>query len=250
MYFLIFILGSIMGSFYYCMGERLCNNKSLIKPSSHCEYCGHILKWYELIPLISYIFLRGKCSKCQNKLSIKYFLSEILTGVLFLISYLRFGLTYQFIVMLVISSLLVLIFITDFKYLIILDSPLVVSCLILFIARFYLFGIKNALINLSYGLFIFLAMLFLSYLGKFLFKKEALGGGDIKLSFVIGMILGVRFGLLSIVFSTFLALPYAIASMILKKDNVLPYGPFLISSVFIVYFFLEKFSYILKLFVI
>ena len=64
-----FIIGLVFGSFYNVLGTRIPNGESIIKPRSHCEKCGHILKWYELIPLFSFIFLKGKCRKCKTKLS-------------------------------------------------------------------------------------------------------------------------------------------------------------------------------------
>lgn len=240
-----FILGSIFGSFYYVVGTRLSNGKSLIKPGSHCTYCNHNLRFYELIPILSFLFLRGKCRYCHQKLSKEYIIYELLTGVLFLVSYWKFGLSYEFFTSLIISSLLVLIFITDFKYMIILDSPLVVSAIFLFLLQWFYLGLQTALLGLFYGFLSFLTMLFIGKIGNILFKKESLGGGDIKFSFIMGMILGFRFAMVALVFSTFLALPYAVASMLLKKDNEVPFGPFLVSSVFIVFFFFEKFQYIL-----
>ncbi len=245
---ILFILGCVFGSFFYVVGTRVPNNESLIKPPSHCTYCDHLLSWYELIPIFSYLFLKGKCRKCHHTLSKEYILYEVVTGILFMVSFLKFGFTYEFFVSLILSSLLVLIFITDFKYMIILDSPLLVSVLLLFGLRFWYFGISNALLNIFYGILSFLIMFFVGYLGKIMFKREALGGGDIKFSFVLGMALGLQFSLMALVFSTFLALPYAVGSMLLKKDNEVPFGPFLASSAFIIFFFLEKFQYILYVF--
>ncbi len=244
----MFVLGCVLGSFYYCLGTRLANNQSLIKPKSHCTYCNHTLKWYELIPIFSYLFLKGKCHKCHHKLSKEYIIYEIFTGILFLLCYWKFGFSYELFVSLILVSLLVLIFITDFKYMIILDSPLIVSIICLFVLRVIYFGINNALTNLLHGLIAFTIMLGVGYLGKLIFKKEALGGGDIKFAFVLGMILGFRYSLMAMIFSTFLALPYAIGCMFLKKDNEVPFGPFLVSSAVIIYFFLEKFKYILYVF--
>ena len=239
---LLFIIGAVFGSFYYVVGTRLPNNQSLIKPGSHCTYCNHLLQWYELIPILSYIFLKGKCKNCNQKLSLEYVLYELLTGILFVLSYLKFGYSYEFLVSLLLSSLTVLIFITDFKYMLILDSPLVVTSILLFGLRVYFFGITNAFLNVGYGCLTFLVMLFIAYIGKMAFKREALGGGDIKFSFVLGMFLGFKYAIIALMFSTFLALPYAVGSMLLKKDNEVPFGPFLVGSAFIVYFFLEKFQ--------
>lgn len=85
-------------------------------------------------------------------------------------------------------------------------------------------------------------MLFIGFIGKRIFKRDALGGGDIKLAAVIGIILGFRLGLVSIILSSLLALPYAAGAMMLNKDSEVPFGPFLIASMAIVFIFAEKFS--------
>lgn len=244
-YFLIFILGLVFGSFFYVVGTRLPNNESLVKPGSHCTYCKHKLNAFDLIPVLSFIFLKGKCRYCKEKLSKEYIIYELLTGILFLVSYWKFGISYKFFIMLIVSSLVVLVFITDFKYMIILDSPLVVSSILLFGLKWYYYGIHDALFALLYGLLAFLTMLLIRQIGNALFKKESLGGGDIKFSFVTGMILGYKFMMISLVLATFLALPYAVATMILKKDNEVPFGPFLVGSLFLIYFYYEKFQYLL-----
>lgn len=243
-YLLIFLIGTIFGSFYYVVGTRLPNNESLISPRSHCDFCNHPLKFFELVPIFSFIFLKGKCRYCKEKMSKNYILYEVFTGILFLISYIKFGISYNFFISLIISSLVVLVFITDFKYMIILDSPLVVASLLAFILKWIYFGIYEAFFSVISGLFGFLIMLFIGQLGNILFKKESLGGGDIKFSFVTGMILGYKFTMISIVLATFIALPYAVATMVLKKDNEVPFGPFLVSSLFLIFFFFEKFKYL------
>ncbi len=241
---LIFILGCILGSFFYVVGTRLPNGESLIQPRSHCTFCQHNLSVLDLVPLFSYLFLGGKCRYCRQKLSIEYFIYELFTGILFLISYLKFSVSYEFFVMLLISSLLVLIFITDFKYMIILDSPLVVSSLCFLGIYWVSFGFISTTLRILEAICFFLTMFGIGKLGNALFKKESLGGGDIKFSFVMGLLLGYKYALVALVFSTFLALPYAIGSMVLKKDNEVPFGPFLVSSVALVFFFSEKFQYL------
>ena len=83
----MFIIGAVLGSFYMVVGDRLSNNESIVVPRSHCSKCNHILSWYELIPIVSYIIQRGKCKNCHTKLSISYMLIEILSGILFALSY-------------------------------------------------------------------------------------------------------------------------------------------------------------------
>lgn len=93
---MIFISGLVLGSFYNVVGYRLPNNMSIIYPRSHCPNCNHELKFYELIPVISYIFLLGKCKVCKKRISIFYPFFEIITGILFLLSYFVFGLSINF----------------------------------------------------------------------------------------------------------------------------------------------------------
>ena len=92
----IFILGLVFGSFYNVVGYRLPNNMSIAFPASHCPNCNHKLKFYELIPVLSYIFLKGKCSSCKKRISIFYPFFELLTAILFTISYLIFGFNLKF----------------------------------------------------------------------------------------------------------------------------------------------------------
>lgn len=237
-----------MGSFYNVLATRLPIGKSIIKPGSHCDVCDHKLKWYENIPLISYIIQKGKCKNCGEQIPFDVFLSELATGVLFLFSYLYFGISYNFFIMIILSSLCVIIFVSDFKYMIILDSPLIVSGVLVIILKTVYYGYKAIIPTLVSGIITFLVMLLVGFIGKRMYKRDALGGGDIKLSFIIGMILGVQVAMVSLIFSTFLALPYALATIVLKKDSEVPFGPFIVASLFIVFLYYDKFYNIVKLF--
>ena len=101
------------------------------------------------------------------------------------------------------------------------------------------------MISIASGVGLFLVMCTLFFLGKLLFKKEALGGGDIKLSFIMGLILDFKLGLTALILSSFVALPYAVASLEIKKNNEFPYGPFLAGSLFIVFYHYDKFNMLL-----
>ena len=238
----IFIIGLVFGSFYNVVGLRLPNNESLIRPGSHCPKCNHKLKWYENIPLLSFIFLKGKCKECKCKISIMYPLMEFLTGILFLISYNLFGISANFFMGIVLSSLVVIIFVSDSKYMIILDSPLIISSILILIIKFCYYGIDSVWKSLLSGLFVFVVMYLLMLLGNFLFKRESLGGGDIKLSFVSGLVLGPVMGLFYICLGAFLALPYALYVMLKNKENMLPFGPFLAISMLLIYYNLDFFT--------
>lgn len=224
-----------MGSFYNVVGLRLPNNESIIKPGSHCPKCNHKLSWYENIPVLSYIFLGGRCKNCKCKISSLYILIELLTGVLFLISYLLFGISENLYISLILSSLVVIIFVSDSKYMIILDSPLVISSIAIFLIKLIYHGIKIAALSLVSGVIIFAIVYLIMLFGNFVFKKESLGGGDIKLSFVAGLVLGPKLGIAYIILASFLAFPYAIYVTIKNSDGMLPFGPFLVTSLLVLY---------------
>ena len=219
----LFIVGLFFGSFYNVVATRLPKNESIIKPGSHCENCKHRLTWYELIPVFSYIFLKGKCKKCKIKLSIQYPLVEILTGLLFMVSYLIFGVSYDTLISIVLVSLVILIFISDIKYYVILDEALIVA------------GVLLLLTNTLYGVCLFIIMLVVKLSGDKVFKKESLGWGDVKLSLIAGMVLGLYLGTVYIFLGAFIALPYSILLCIKKGNGMIPFGPFLGVSLLIVY---------------
>ena len=246
MLYFIFIIGVIFGSFYNVVGMRLPNGESIVKPGSHCPKCGHMLSWYENIPLISYIMLGGSCKKCKKPISSTYFLMELLSGALFALCYKVFGISVEFFLSTIISSLVIIIFVSDSKYMIINDSPLVVASILIFLIKWYDGGIVNALYSILYGFVIFAFAYLLRLFGYLAFKQEALGGGDIKLSFVAGMLLGIDLGIVYIVLASFLALPYAIYVTFKNKDKMLPFGPFLVSSLLIVFLNFNTFKAILR----
>lgn len=245
---IFFVVGTILSSFYGVVSTRIPEGKSIIKPRSHCSACNHELKWYDLIPILSYLLLKGKCRYCKKELPLYEPILEFSLGIFFALAYIHYGLSYNLFVFLIILSLIDLIFVSDFGYMIILDSPLVISSLLIFILKWIYYDLNTALYALLSGIILFIFMILVGYFGKILFKREALGGGDVKLSFVVGMILGIPHAFLALVLSTFLALPYATYSMLAKISREVPFGPFIIGALAIVFFFYDKFSYIINLF--
>ena len=140
---------------------------------------------------------------------------------------------------------MIIIFISDFKYMIILDSPLVVTIILVIILKFIYFDFNNVLTSIISGIAMFSLMMLIEQIGSTLLKKDSLGGGDIKFSFIMGLILGFKLGVTSLVLSTFLALPYAVASVKIMKSHEFPYGPFLAGALFIVFFQFDKFNNLL-----
>ncbi len=237
---LMFVFGTIIGSFLLVVGTRLPEGKDIVFSRSQCDSCHKTLKWYNLVPIFSFIIQKGRCQNCQKKIPWECLVVELLTGLAFLGIYLYFKEGYYLYGSLVILSLLVVIFVSDFKYMIILDSPLVITFITFIILKRVYFP-KELFSSFLAGISLFLIMILTSILGKALFKKDALGGGDIKLSFVMGFILNFKLGLLAIVLSTFLALPYALGEVYLEKNHQFPYGPFLAGALLIVFMFYDKF---------
>lgn len=225
-----------MGSFYNVVGYRLPNKMSLIKPNSHCANCKNELKWYHLIPVFSYIFLGGKCAYCKAKIGIIHPLVELTTGILFAVSFYSFDFTWNLGIALIISSLFAIIIVSDLNYLVIPDEVLIVAGVMVVIINFLNLGILGALKSIGYGLIMFGAMYLMMQLGNKIFKKESLGGGDIKLMLVLGMTLPLIMSIFSLFIASCIALPISIIILYKSKDNVIPFGPFLVAGNLLVMF--------------
>lgn len=247
MLILFIIMGLVMGSFYMVVGLRMPNNESIVKPRSHCDNCKQTLKWYDLIPVLSFIFNRGVCRYCKTKLSIWYPLIEILSGLLFGISYYLYGLSYNLVISLVLASLLIIIFVSDFKYMIILDEPLIIASIIIVINRFIYYGISNSLNAIVDGLIVFGFMFLVKYVGDRVFKRESLGGGDVKFGFVMGLTVGLKLSFIALVIGSFLALPFAFYYILKHQEKEIPYGPFLILGLFLTFIFANQINFFLEL---
>ena len=223
----MFIMGTIFGSFYNVVGYRLPKGESIVFPPSHCPKCNHKLTFFELIPILSYVFQKGKCKKCHQKISLFYPIFEALTGILFVLSYLSYGLSYELIIVLTFISMMIIIVISDYNYLIIPDSVLIIFGSLLLIEILLINGLNAALLALLDGILAFITMFLLKKLGDFIFKKESMGGGDIKLLFLFGMVLSYPIAILSIFVGSLIGLPIALLILYKKKDHVIPFGPFL-----------------------
>lgn len=247
---LLFLLGMVMGSFYTVVGLRLPNDESIVEPRSHCTNCNHVLKWYELIPVLSFLIQGGKCRSCKVKLSFIYPLIEIICGVLFALAYVLYGLSYEMIAFLIISSLLIIIYVSDFNYMIILDEPMIIGSLLILGLKMYFFGFDTFAISIASGIIMFMFMMIIKVIGDKVFKQESLGGGDIKLAMFFGFVFGVRLSFVSLVLGSFLAFPYAIYCSLAKNDREIPFGPFLITALLVVFIYMEPIKNFLNIFVL
>ena len=243
---IFFVFGSVMGSFYHVIASRLSKGKSIISPPSHCENCNHYLKWYELIPIISYLIQGGKCRKCKAKMPISYILMEICTGILFAVCYHVFGYSLQLIVALIFVSSLIIIIISDIEYMIILDEVLIIAIFSIIVVDIIDIGLYETTLKVASGLGSFITMILIKKIGDIMFKQESLGGGDIKLMFLVGLVIGYPMSVCNIFFATFIAFPIALFLLIFKKDNIIPFGPFLSMAGIILYIWGLNFSDIIN----
>lgn len=206
----IFFLGFILGLAYSLIGEKM--------PL--------------LVPEVE--------EKEENSWILNLFIGCI-HALVMLVSFYNYNFSYEFFASLIVAALVIIIFISDFKYMIILDSPLIIAGIFTLLLKYYYYDLKTVGLSLLSGLILFLLMLLIGFIGSKIFQKEALGGGDIKLATIIGIILGIKLGLVAIILSSLLALPYALASLMLSKNKEVPFGPFLAGSMSLVFIFSDKF---------
>ena len=224
------LLGLIVGSFSNVCIYRIPRNESVIYPASHCPKCRTKIKPIDNIPLLSYILLKGRCRNCGSKISIQYPVVEFLTGLIYLIIYLIYGLSVQSLVYIILSSALIIIAFIDLQEQMIPDVislPGIVVGLILSFIVPYISFINSALGALVGGGII----LIIAWVGSIIFKKEAMGGGDVKLAAMIGAFLGLRYIIISLFLGFFLGALIGIIlimTKIKKREDAIPFGPFIV----------------------
>ena len=224
---IFFLFGVVMGSFYHVVATRLSNDESIIFPRSHCPKCHHFLKWYENIPVFSYLFLRGKCSHCHSRIPISYLIVEVITGLLFMVCFHSFKFTLDLVVALIFVSTLIIVIVSDIEYMIILDEVLAFGTLSIILIYIFGYGLETTAYHVYHGIGAFIAMYSIKILGDKAFKKESLGGGDIKLMFLFGLVIGFPMAICSIFLATFIAFPISLIILFSNKENIIPFGPFL-----------------------
>ncbi len=269
----------VFGSFFNVCIFRIPNKESISNPQSYCYKCNNRLTYLDLIPILSWILLKGKCRHCGQKISSRYPLIELLTGILFIIIYNVHGLNFITINYLVLTSLLIIITFIDIDYYIIPDSMIILGILFIIIYNVHglnfitinylvltslliiitfididyyiipdsmiilgsifelLFNLTNKGISIRNsiigGVVCSGVMLILITLIDLVVKKEVMGGGDIKLFFMIGLFLGLKLGLLTILLSIYVGAFYGIVTIIYSKikkqeyNSIIPYGPFI-----------------------
>lgn len=243
-----FTFGAILGSFYNVVGYRLPKQESIITPPSHCPNCNHKLTAIELIPILSYIIQKGKCRHCHAPISSFYPLFEFITGLLFTLTYLSYGLTLELIIALTFISMLIIIIISDYKYMIINDEVLIFFNMLLGVEILIIHGLTPLLYSIIYGALAFLTMLLIKKIGDAIFKKESMGGGDIKLMFSFGLVLGYPMAILSIFVGSLIGFPISLILLNKNQDHIIPFGPFLAAGAIIILLFQLDINTIINLY--
>ena len=232
----LFLLGTLCGSFFTVVGLRLPNGENFLTNRSHCDNCSHKLSFLDMIPILSFLFLGRRCRYCHQSISSLSTYMEFFTGILFALAYYVFGFSIELLIALGIVSMLIIIAVSDITYLIIPDNLLVFFSVYFAILQFIRLGFYKGMLMLCSGLFLFLIMYFIMVIGNKLFKKESLGGGDIKMMFTFGILLEPLLGALSIFLGSVLALPISLILLKKKRGNVVPFGPFLLIALTFIFF--------------
>ena len=235
----IFIIGIIFGSFFNVCIYRIPEKQSISNPPSHCPNCNTRLKPRDLVPIFSYLLSGRKCRYCKEKISSRYAIVELLTGILFLIVFNKFYLDISTVYYLVLTSILIIITFIDIDHYIIPDGLLIIGSIfaIVFNLIFKTITIKESLLG---AIICGGGVLAIVYLIEFIVKKEVMGGGDIKLFAMIGLFLGIKNSLLSALISVYVGAIFGITMIIYSKikksefNSMIPYGPFISIATFVV----------------
>ena len=223
----MFILGLVTGSFLNVCIYRIPREESIIYPPSHCPKCDTKLGIFDLIPVISYLILRGRCRDCGEKISIRYPIVEIITAALFTALYVKYGFSVNFAANVIFAVLLILISFIDMEHLMIPDFLMLTGIGVGLAYSLY----KGGLIASVQGIcFAFIFMFTLGAAAKFAFKKEALGEGDIKLLVMFGAFMGIEKAVLSVAIGSVAGAVISLMAIMLnrlKMDDYIPYAPFL-----------------------
>lgn len=233
---IFFIFGTFFGSFFTVVGIRLPKKENFLIAHSHCDKCHHELHLIDMIPIFSYIILKKQCRYCHQKISPLSTYMELFTGILFALAFLVFGFSAKLLIALGIIAMLIIISVSDITYLIIPDELLIFFACYFFIIQIFNIGLRNTIIHCLSGIFLFLLMYFILYIGTKIFKKECLGGGDIKMMFIFGLILDPLLGTISIFLGSFIALPLSLFLLLKKNEKMIPFGPFLLIALTFLYF--------------
>ena len=231
----VFIFGALIGSFLNVVILRIPRDESVAFPASHCMSCNTPLRAWHNVPIFSWLFLRGKCAFCGAKISVQYPLIEVLSGLIFLFSAMKFGFTVQALGVAVTFDLLLALSAIDYRYKMVPDS---LNLGALTVAIFSVASLEQFGYNVTNALLFAGGFSLLRFYISYILKKEAMGEADIMIAATMGALLGVKLGLVAIFIGAVLALP----ALLLTRDESdeskeLPFIPFLAMGCWIVLMF-------------
>jgi len=246
---LIFLFGVSLGSFANVCIYRLPRDKQIISGRSYCPRCKKKIKWYDNLPLISYIFLNAKCRNCDKSISVRYLIVELITGISFLLIFLSFKNLYTIVFLSTLILILIMIFFIDLENFIIPDSLnfLIMGLALVknFIPSFNTSLIHDINQSLIGGIIGYFSIWLIIFLYKTLKKIDGMGLGDAKLMAGIGLLFGWQSVPLILFLSSILGL-FFVAPSLLKKQKTMkseiPFGPFIIIAM-LIYFVFGDFFY-------
>lgn len=232
---LVFILGAAIGSFLNVLIIRTPRDESVSFPASHCMSCNTPLRFYHNIPILSWLFLRGKCGFCGAKISVQYPIVEILSGLIFLLTAMKMGLNVHAFGTALTFDLLLALSIIDFRYKMVPDS---INLSALTIAVIGVGSMGHLVENFTNALLFAGGFTLLRFYLSYAIKKEAMGEADIMIAATMGAILGVKMALVAIFIGAVLALPALLLTQGESDDSKqLPFIPFLAMGCWLVLMF-------------
>jgi len=232
---LVFIFGTMIGSFLNVVIYRIPNDESIVFPSSKCQSCGTSLKWYHNIPIFSWLFLGGKCAFCKAPIAKQYPIVEFLSGIIFVALYFKLGLVWYLpFVAGSFAALLALVMI-DFKYMAVPDNVNFAALAFALVQPDFLHAAMYAAIAAG-GLYL------IGLLSSLIARKQAMGGADVIVAGTMGALLGFPNFFVALFLSAILAM---IPSLI-NRENGVPFVPFLALATFIVYLYDAQASQLLE----
>lgn len=228
LYIIIFLYGIVIGSFLNVLIYRLPKKENIVTTRSHCMNCGYQLKWYDLVPIFSYLALGGRCRKCKTRISVQYPIIEALNGILYLIVVIRFGMSVDSLLYCLLFSALLTLSVIDFRTY---EIPVGINVFILLLG---LVRVVTDWSNWSDYLIGFLAVSIFLYLIYIVTHGRGIGGGDVKLMAVCGLVLGWKLVVLGFFLGCIIgSICHLIRMKVSDADHVLAMGPYLSVGVMI-----------------
>ncbi len=223
-----FLFGLLIGSFLNVCIFRIPRKENITTTRSHCTSCGNVIKWYDLVPVISYLLLGGKCRNCKSKISVQYPLIEILNGSLYLLIAGVMGINIKSVLMMALTSALIVIAVIDWRTY---EIPFGLNVFITVLGLINLFFDRTNWLLYVVGAVCVSGFLLILYAAT---KGRGIGGGDIKLMAAAGLFLGWKNCILAFIIGCVLgSVIHLIRMKVSKQDHVLAFGPYLAAGIFI-----------------